>query len=286
MPDRPLLLFPQPEVASRSKPRSFGGQVNLPSHDRQSARLTPMFNQLQSAFVEIQPTAAGVDPEQVLVIETIGGVENFTNAVKRIEGFEWMGELEEDEISPDEDFFDEANPDKELSGRLYLVMTNQRALEAMLSLWQRYQANSAVEFDRGLNKFKDVFKSLKTIRRWGIQDRLLETGVLEEWREFLQHNGNQVVRFEVELWFRNMPDKRQSSQTQVSSLIAELGGKILGQCVLPEIAYHAFLAELPADAIQNIISNQNTALVKSDNIMFFRPSGQVSAGDKPAEGDL
>jgi hypothetical protein len=245
-----------------------------------------MFNQLQSAFVEIQPTAAGVDPEQVLVIETIGGVENFTNAVKRIEGFEWMGELEEDEISPDEDFFDEANPDKELSGRLYLVMTNQRALEAMLSLWQRYQANSAVEFDRGLNKFKDVFKSLKTIRRWGIQDRLLETGVLEEWREFLQHNGNQVVRFEVELWFRNMPDKRQSSQTQVSSLIAELGGKILGQCVLPEIAYHAFLAELPADAIQNIISNQNTALVKSDNIMFFRPSGQVSAGDKPAEGDL
>lgn len=286
MPERPLLLFPQPEVASRSKPKSFGGNINSPSHERQSARLTPIFNQLQSAFIEIQPTAVGVDPEQVLVIETIGGVENFANAVKRIEGFEWMGELEEEEIVPDEDFFDEDNPEKKLSGRLYLVMANQHALEEMLSLWQRYQANSTVQFNRGLNKFKDVFKTLKSIHRWGVQDRLLETGVMEEWREDLRHNGNRVIRFEVELWFRNIPEKRQLSQTQVSSLITELGGQILGQCVLPEIAYHAFLAELPANAIQDIISNQNTTLVKSDNVMFFRPSGQVSAGDKPTEGDL
>jgi hypothetical protein len=117
-----------------------------------------MFRQLQSAFIEIQQTTAGVDPEQVLVIETIGGIENFANAVKRIEGFEWMAELEVDEIAPDEDFFDETEREKELSGRLYFVMTNQRALEEMLSLWQRYKTDPTVKFDTGLNKFKNVFK--------------------------------------------------------------------------------------------------------------------------------
>jgi hypothetical protein len=290
MSERPLLLFPQPEVASRSNLGGGGGRVHIPSSNRQGARLTPIFNQLQSAFndrrVEIQQTTAGADPEQVLVMETIGGIENFANAVKRIDGFEWMGELEVDEIAPDADFFNEAKPEKELSGRLYLVMTNQRALEEMLSLWQRYKTDLTVKFNTGLNKFKDVFKSLKNVRRWGVEDRILETGVLEEWKEALQHDGGRVIRFEVELWFRNTPAKRQSSQAQVASLITELGGQILGQCVLSEITYHAFLAELPANAIQNIISDQNTALVQSDNIMFFRPSGQVSAGDKPTEGDL
>ncbi len=290
MPERPLLLFPQPEVASRSNLRGGGGQVHTPTFDRQNARLTPMFDQLQSTFserrAEIQQTTAGVDPEQVLVIEIIGGVENFANAVKRIAGLEWMGELEAEEIAPDEDFFDETKPEKELSGRLYLVMTNQRALEEMLSLWQRYKADPNVKFEIGLNKFKDVFKSLKNIRRWGIEDRFLETGVLEDWREVLRHDSNRVVRFEVELWFRSTPAKRQASQTQVSSLITELGGRILGQCILSEITYHALLAELPASAIQNIISNHNAALVKSDNVMFFRPSGQMSVGDKPTEGDL
>ncbi len=285
MAERPLLLFPQPEVASRSKPRSFRGKVHLPSPDRQGVRLTPMFNQLQSAFVEVQQTAAGADPEQVLVIETIGGIDHFANAVKRIDGFEWMGEMEVDEIAPDEDFFIESRPEKELSGRLYLVMTNQRALEEMLSLWQRYKADPLVSFDRGLNKFKDVFKSLKNVRRWGVEDRLLETGVLDEWQETLQHDGNRVIRFEVELWYRNITAIRQTSQTQVTSLITQLGGQVLGQCVLPEISYHALLAELPAIEIRNILANRNAALVKSDSVMFFRPSGQVSAGDKPVEGD-
>ena len=290
MAERPLLLFPQPEAVSRSKLVPIGGRFHFPTIDRQDTRLTPMFNQLQSAFndrrVEVQRTTAGVDPEQVLVIETIGGIENFANAVRRIEGFEWMAETEVEEIAPDEDFFDEERPQKELSGRLYLVMSNQHALEEMLSLWQRYKMNTSSAFHRGLNKFKEVFKALKKVRRWDVEDRLLETGVLEEWQEMLQHEGNRVIRFEVELWFRNLPAKRQTSQAQVMSLITELGGQVLRQCVLSEISYHALLAELPANAIQNIIRNRNTSLVKSDNVMFFRPSGQVSAGDKPVEGDF
>ena len=68
-------------------------------------------------------TAAGVDPEQVLVIETAGTVDDFSKAVKKIDGLEWLGEIEVENLPPDEDFFNTESPEKSLNGRLYLVLT-------------------------------------------------------------------------------------------------------------------------------------------------------------------
>jgi hypothetical protein len=249
-----------------------------------------MFNQLQAAFearrVELQQNTAGIDPEQVLVIETIGSVDNFANAVKRIEGLEWMGELESDEIAPDQDFYDENNPEKELNGRLYLVMTNQRALDEMLSLWRRYQADPNMQFERGLTKFRDVFLHLKSIRRWDVQDRLLETGVIDIWLEDLEYDGDRVIPFEAELWFRGSDELRAVSADQVTNLVQQAGGRILNQSVIEGIAYHGLLAELPANAIRAIVENPTTELVKCENVMFFRPVGQMVVGDKSPEGDV
>ncbi len=289
MPERPLLLFPAPEMASKSSPGGGPSNIAKPSHQRQGDRLVPMFNHLQEAFetrrVEIQQSTAGIDPEQVLVIETIGGIDKFANAVKYIEGLEWMGEIEVDEITPDEDFFDASKPAKELSGRLYLIMTNQRALDEMLSLWRRYQADANMQFERGFTRFRDVFVCLKDIRRWDVQDRLLETGVIDAWREDLEYDGDRLLRFEAELWFRGSDEKRQLSRNQVENLVQQAGGRVLGQSVLEEIAYHGLLAELPANSVRTIIGDPTTELVKCDNVMFFRPVGQMSAGDHPAEGE-
>jgi len=290
MPDRPLLLFPTPETADRTKGRGFPGRVHRPTHNRQGQRLSPIFTQLQAAFnarrVELQQTTAGVDPEQVLVIETIGNVENFANAVKRIEGLDWMGEIETEEIAPDADFYDRKDKTKELSGRLYLVMTNQRALTEMLSLWQHYQNDPDMKFERGLTKFRDVFLCLKDIRRWGIQDRIEETGMLDVWREDLEHDGNQPIRFEVELWSRGSDEKRQAAQVQVSDLIRQLGGAVLDSCIILDIAYHGLLAEVPANAAQQIIGHPDVDLIKCESVMFFRPVGQMATGEKPVEGEL
>ena len=97
MPNRPLLLFPVPEASSRARKSGGPGSVHFPSIERQGQRLSPLFARLQKAFnarrVEIQQSMAGVEPEQALVIETIGSVENFANAVKKIAGLEWMGEI-------------------------------------------------------------------------------------------------------------------------------------------------------------------------------------------------
>lgn len=290
MPDRPLLLFPTPETADRSKGRGFPGRVHRPTHGRQGQRLSPIFTQLQTAFnarrIELQQTTAGVDPEQVLVIETIGNVENFANAVKRIEGLEWMGEIATEEIAPDEDFYDTKDETKELNGRLYLVMTNQRALDEMLSLWQRYQTDQNMTFDHGLAKFRDVFLCLKDIRRWGVQDRIEETGVLDVWREDLEHDGDRAIRFEIELWFRATDNKRQEAREQVGALITQLGGAILDDAIISDIAYHAILAEVPANTAQQIINHPDVDLIKCDSVMFFRPVGQMATGKETVEGEL
>ena len=228
MPDRPLLLFPTPQLAERTKPKNRPfGQLHKPDVTKQGKRLSPMFAELQDAFeerrVEIQQNATGINPEEVLVIETIGGVENFARAVKQINGLEWMGEFECVDIVPDEDFYDEISPDKELVGRLYLVMTNYQALKEMLSLWSLYQANPNMKFSRGLTKFRDVFRCLKSVRRWGVQDRLLETGALSSWEEELRCDSNRVIRFEAELWFRGSSELQKRGANRVTDHVRQVG---------------------------------------------------------------
>jgi hypothetical protein len=56
--------------------------------------------------------------------------------------------------------------------------------------------------------------------------------------------------------------------------------------VIEGIAYHGLLAELPANAIRAIVENPTTELVKCENVMFFRPVGQMVVGDKSPEGDV
>lgn len=291
MTERPILCFPQPLPASRSSLKGGGGKFNTPSHQVQGERVGIKLTELQRAFearrVELQNTAAGLDPEQVLVIETIGSIEDFYKAAKKINGLEWMGEIEVDEIPPDENFSDSKNSGKLLKGRLYLVLTNQQALAEMLSLWGHYkdQPDPKLKFDSGLTKFRDVFCHLRDIRRWGPQDRLRETGILEVWQEELNdpYLQDRPIKFEAELWYRNHQDKRGESEAVVASLVNQLGGRVISQCSLGGINYHAILAELPASRIQEIIDTPETELVKCDNIMFFRPAGQISAGDRPVD---
>lgn len=247
----------------------------------------PLFTELQKSFearkIDIRSNAIGTNPEDVLVIETIGDIENFANAVKRINGLEWMGEFESTDITPDDDFYDEENKQKELVGHLYLVMTNQQALQEMLSLWKRYQANPSMKFARGLTKFRTVFQNLRNIRRWNVQDRLIESGAISAWENDLKHCGNRCIRFETELWFRGSKELRNISGQRVTALVQQAGGNILGQTVIEEIAYHGLLAELPAKAIQTIVTDQATELVKCEDIMFFRPVGQMVTEYRPTK---
>ena len=290
MSELPLLLFPSREIADRTKGNANFRKIVKPNFKRQVKRLSPIFQQLRDSFkarsVELQKKSTGIDPEQVLVFETVGNIENFANAAKKIPGLEWMGEVETEEIIPDDDFYDKNHPNKSLNGRLYLILTNQQALLELLSLWNQYKTGKTI-FKRGLTKFRDVFIHLKNIRRWGIEDRLAESEVFEAWNEDLQDEfGKRNVKFEAELWYRKNETKRSESEEIVSELIKGLGGKVISSSVIPSIAYHSILGEIPAQKALEIIKQPEVDLIKCDNIMFLRPTGQISAGKISNEQDL
>ena len=289
MAEYPLLIFPEPARAERAKRHGGGGKLRKPDHQQQTKRLSPQFNRLQEAMnnrrIALQDNPIGIQPEQVLVLETVGSIDDFFKAVRKIDGLEWLAEIETDEILPEHGFQDETNPDKKLSGRFFMVMTDQLALQQMISLFNKWQKNRNAKFDRGLAKWRNAFNHLKEIRTWNARDRILETGVIEDWEERLKFNQEQEdIPFEAELWFRGNPSRRRKSDDYLSDIIRNFNGKIVQQCIIPEINYHGILGTIPHNRAQEIFSRisqsideaRHIKLFQCDEIMYIRPTGQCA----------
>lgn len=283
MPDRPLILFPTPERADRESKTSVVIRTNFPSVNRQFSRLQPTFNVLRTAFeqkaVAIQQSPVGINPDFALVFEIIGTVDSFYTAVQHVEGLEWIFDKESEPFTADEDFYyiDEQGQasDEALNGKLYCVMSNQQAMMQMISLWNRYQNGDDNVFQRGFAGLRDVFTHIKNIRKWGAQDRISETHAVEYWRENLDLDGDSPVPFEIELFFRAKEEARRIASNTINQKINALGGRVLHECILSEIAYHAMLVELPRVAIENLVNQyEDIELSQVDDIMFFRPTCQ------------
>ena len=284
MPDRPLILFPSPEKADRERKSPVFTKTMFPSFNRQFNRLQPSFNVLNSAFqqkaLKVQHSPIGINPEFALVFEVIGTVQSFYAAVKKIDGLEWIFDKELTDIEPDDDFYQvnaetgERTNDS-MSGRLYCIMSNPQAIEQLLSLWRRYQNGETEVFKRGFAGFRDLFKYIKNIRKWGAQDRIAETQAIEYWHEALQIDGDIPIPFEIELFYRNNVTKRRTASETIHNAIHLLNGNIIQECIINEICYHGILVELPRKVIEDLVSRyEEIELSHVDDIMFFRPTCQ------------
>ncbi len=277
---KPLLILPKTADANRTPGTPRFSRRHFPSIERQMARLGPVFQSLQETFearlATLQADAVGTSPEQVLVFETAGPIKDFVVAVRHTPGFEWLAEWEM-LFDPDEDFYQEDDRTRMLGGRLFLVMANQEAINQLLSLWNRYTADPNVKFATGLNQWKALFKHLKTIRPWSAQDRLHETGILQEWAERVDA-GDENVRFEAEFWYRINPAERETSLTKFREVLSAAGGQALSSCVIDDINYHGALAEIPVGEITNLVDRvEEIQFLKCEQVMFFRPIGQATA---------
>lgn len=262
-----------------------------PSAGRQAERLDPKFQILADSLdanrTTLQADPSGINPEMVLIFEVVGNVDAFIKGAKRI-GMEWEGDIDWD-TDPDDDFYNEKDnqaQESKVAEKLYLTLTNHEALNELLSLWRRYISNTQ-QFPRGFAPFKDVFSRLKDIRKWGIQERFIDTKVIEVWTELLE-TGSEIIRFEIELWFRESPEKRQEAETSVRDILARYGGKILKSSVYEQIAYHGLKAECPAEAIRWMINNaseEDNELANADQIMWIRASGQVVSRSIVEDGE-
>jgi hypothetical protein len=279
MPERPLLILPPPGQPDERTKRSVPPpKLHFPPTGRQGERLGPRFRILEEAFeakrTQIQTDPTGIVPEEVLVLETVGSVSDFMMAVRNVPGLEWMAEVEEEDIPPDEDFYDPKREAKPLSRHLYLLFSNIQALNELLALWRSWQAEQTLPHGKG--KWRQVFTQLRDVRRWGVKDRLEDTGVLDDWRGRVEHNEERV-RGEIELWFRQNEEKRRIAQSRVVRLLEAAGGRMIRVSTIEDISYHAILADFPIATVRQILAAEEIELVQCEQIQFFRATSQMAA---------
>jgi Subtilase family. len=247
--------------------------------------LAPQFARLDTAFAahraKLSATASGLVPEEVIVLETVGPVDAFFGAVKRIRGMEWLGEYELEDIPPDDDFFavdtrGERRPDKTLRGRLFMVFSDQDALNQMLSLRARWESGEKLPWGSGA--WGQLFDQLLRVRTWSVDDRLLETGVLRDWEERAAQ-GEEFVPAEIELWYLHDDTRRRAAAGRVRALVEALQGSVIRESTIAEIEYHAILARLPIAGVEGLIRKTalDAELVQCEQIQFFRAAGQMIA---------
>lgn len=184
---------------------------------------------------------------------------------------------------------DDAKKSKKVGGRLFLSFSNEQGMVELQRLWQRWKKKK--KLPRGKTKWRDVFAQALKIRRWGIEETLRETGMIDRWRNLLDPiNPAQDIHCQIELFYRQNPAKRKQNEATITALLSEMGGQALSSFIdIPDIAFHAVKATLPADKVRYLLdmlkspdTDIDYKLFKFPGVMYFRPTGQslVVSGDE------
>ncbi|TNE45216.1 MAG: S8 family peptidase [Sphingomonadales bacterium] len=267
-PTKPLLrLTPRAD-----QPRPIGRPRPVPSPDafpgeRQTAAIGPKFARLAevlargNAALELRADPAGLAPERLLVFEVRGSISSFAAAIQQIAGLELVDEEELEGDEGDEHPF------------AYLLVPDMAALQNLESLWRRWQAGRLV---RGETTWANVFEHLRDLRPWGPNDRVHPTD-----RTFLativdDREDDQLIRVEIELVFRSNDAAAGTSEAEASRAITARGGAIVSRARLPDISYHALLADIPAWAVREIIEQRIEGIAGLESVMHIRPQSEAT----------
>lgn len=170
-------------------------------------------------------------------------------------------------------------------------MTNKKAMQELLSLWNSYREKG--KFPLGKGKFRDVFAQLKEIRRWGAEDRL-DGGVVKNWEEMLlAYPLPSTIKFAIELWYRDTEKKRSDAEKAVLNILKKYHASKIHASIHEEIAFHGLIVECPCSELQNMINDFNRKkhhdLLSAEQIRAIRTTGQIASDleiDEPTKPDL
>lgn len=278
-PSKPLLrLNPQADLPRvLGQPRAMPQPAPFPG-ERQAAQIGPKFQRLADILgrgggaLELRADATALAPERLLVFEVRGAIGPFANAIRAIPGLEL---IDEEEMQPD-------GEDKDPVA--YLMVPDLGALRDIESLWRRWQAGQLVW---GETAWANVFERLRDLRPWGPADRVNdhEAGVLANEIEGLA--DDELLRLEIELVFRVNEGPAEENAANVGAAILARGGRIISRVRIPDIAYHAFLVDLPIWAVRQIVQRAQEGVAGLESVMYIRPQALATSldVDDPQDGD-
>ena len=211
------------------------------------------------------------------MLEVAGDVADFARAMQRIPGLEFLGEQALEQLDPDEDFagVDQEGRRRRYARQLFLVASDARAWREVLSLWEQWK--NGQELPRGLTPFRDLFAQLRELREWNDGDRLERGGAAEAWRRDLAGLGATLVPFEAELWLRGDRARRGATVARLAGELAEQGGSLDRELVIPEIDYHGILGRAPAERLLEAADADDVAWLSTEGVRLFHATGQMAA---------
>lgn len=221
--------------------------------------------------LSLRADPAALAPERLLVFEVRGAVSAFANAIKKVEGLEWV---DEEEIAAEEG---DRNP------VAYLLVPDVAALRSIESLWRRWQRGETLE--TGWKPWRDVFSLLKVLRPWGPQDRVDPVDARTLAEEIEERAEEELIRLEIELVFRENDQRADEVEQTLVADVQLKQGQLISRSRIKEIAYHAVLVELPITEVRDIIAL--TGLAAIDPVMHIRPqsiASTVEVADSEQDG--
>lgn len=219
--------------------------------------------------MELRADATALAPERLLVFEVRGSVNDFARAIRAVPGLEL---IDEEELGSDEDKKPVA----------YLMMPDVRALAELVSLWRRWLRN---QLRFGETPWSKVFELLRDLRPWGPQDRVQDADRNILLEEIEDREDNELVALEIELIYRTNDATGAEAEADVRAAIGERDGAIVSRVRIPDIAYHAILADLPVRAVREAIQRREEGLAGLDQVMHIRPQSIASEIDIADVGD-
>jgi hypothetical protein len=215
----------------------------------------------------------------VLVLEVAGEMDEFAGAVAKVPGLEYLAEELGEKLEDTSEFAAidaKTGKRRPVHRELFVVASDEQAARQLESLWAEWQADE--QLPHGWRTWRTVFERLVTVRRWNDQDRLSRTGAADAWLSELAEAGNELIPFEVELWFRADAQRRITERERLEAALQAGGGRFISEFVLPDIAYHGVLAELPAHVLRETAQTMAVAWLSDRDgaaVRFMRASGQT-----------
>lgn len=275
-PSKPLLrLVPEPaRDRPVGKPRSVPSPDRFP-RERQTERFGPVFSRLADVLdrdvsgLELRADPAALAPERLLVFEVRGQISGFAAAVAKVSGLEIV---DEEELPSDDDD----------APVMYLLVSDARALEELLSRWRRYLRGAP---QRGEAVWRDVFDRLRDLRPWGPTDRVQAGAAAALADEISVLDDSAMVRLEVELVFRAAERAAAQAEGEVTAVVRQAGGGVTSVVRIPEIGYHALLIDLPASEVRPIAERRPSGIAALDAVMYVQPQSVADTSELAEPGD-
>ncbi len=283
-PKHPFLLLPGSVAAEKGKRSGGPPGLRFPGRNRQIERIGPQIQRLERQFAKqsaiLQRSITGATIEQVVVIETVGSVENFYRTVER-SGLQFLFDVDGVPTPVDAGFRRDDDDQEPLPTKLYLILTDQRAIEQILRLWGDYRRRGRAAFERGFKKWADVFDQLKEIRLWDLRDRL-DADTRQYWTDRVEA-GDAFVRTEIDIWYSDSEQRTLDRAREIAELLTAGGSRIIHEVDLQSIRYRGILADVSAHQVREALRGLQRGLGIAGQVMYFRPQLRAMALPEGAE---